>query len=190
MGEVVTERLCKCRREAGMTHRDLANILSCAESTISGYETGRNAIPTQILLKFCEIFNVTADYLLGVTDLPVSSDSITEYTGLTLDMLEKLHILNSEDGMLKKVESCINRLCAEIESERIDRIIGMNIREQRERQGYSLKQMSKAVGVSISALHAYEAGVRRVKLTPMLKISSFLGKDIAWFGHLHTVQIK
>ena len=32
------------------------------------YETGKNDIPTKILIKLAEFYNTSIDYLLGITD--------------------------------------------------------------------------------------------------------------------------
>ena len=58
-----------------MTDRDIKNktvagFLGLGESTFSGYVRGARTIPFESLVKLADLFQVSADYLLGRTDAP------------------------------------------------------------------------------------------------------------------------
>ncbi len=53
------------RKKAKMTQVELSSILGVTQATLSGWETGKFQVDNASLLKLSEIFNVTADYLLG-----------------------------------------------------------------------------------------------------------------------------
>ena len=44
-------------------------MLGMSQTGYSKYETGTNDIPTAILIKLADFYNVSVDYLLGRTDV-------------------------------------------------------------------------------------------------------------------------
>ena len=63
-------RIRDLREDNDYNQTDIAELLGCNQSSYSDYETGRSDIPTQRLIKLCEFYNVSADYILGLTDKP------------------------------------------------------------------------------------------------------------------------
>lgn len=61
-------RMRDLREDKDMNQTQLAKILNCSQRCISGYETGSRDIPTETIIKTAKFFNVTTDYLLGVTN--------------------------------------------------------------------------------------------------------------------------
>lgn len=62
--------LCKIRTRKKMSQVNLSMKIGVAQETISAYESGRSYPSVDTLLKMCEIFNVSTDYLLDKTDIP------------------------------------------------------------------------------------------------------------------------
>lgn len=62
---VFMNRIRDLRIESGLKQEDLAGQLSVRRQTISRYETGTLDLDTDTIRRLCEIFGVTADYLLG-----------------------------------------------------------------------------------------------------------------------------
>lgn len=62
------QRLKLLREQNKMYQSELASKLNLAPSTISMYERGDRDPDTSTLFKIAQIFNVTTDYLLGITD--------------------------------------------------------------------------------------------------------------------------
>ena len=69
---MIGKRLTKLRVKRGMTQKGLAQILNVTPSAVSGYETGRNSPSDEIKCKIAELFEISLDYLLGLTDEEVS----------------------------------------------------------------------------------------------------------------------
>ena len=54
------------RQKMGLTQVELAKELNISQGSLSSYETGRNAIDNDMLVRFARYFGVTVDELLGV----------------------------------------------------------------------------------------------------------------------------
>lgn len=67
--ESVGERLKRIRKENNYTQDMLASKLDLESAAISKYETNRVPIPQEYIIKICNLFNISADYLLGRTDI-------------------------------------------------------------------------------------------------------------------------
>lgn len=65
------ERIRDIREDKDLTQQDIANILGLHLTTYRRYETGEQEIPTHILKQLCEIYNISADYMLGFTNNPI-----------------------------------------------------------------------------------------------------------------------
>ena len=50
-----------------MKQTDLAVVLSVTRQAVSKWETGTIDLNTDVIARMCELFNVTADYLLGLS---------------------------------------------------------------------------------------------------------------------------
>ena len=57
------------RKEKNLTMKELGDILNVGESTVSMWETGRREPDYQTLKKLTNYFNVSTDYLLGITTI-------------------------------------------------------------------------------------------------------------------------
>ena len=60
-------RLKQLRQEKGIKQAELAQILAVGQQAISKYENGQLDIGTDTIARLCQIFGVTADYLLGMS---------------------------------------------------------------------------------------------------------------------------
>ncbi len=63
------ERLKALRIERNLTLEVLAEMAGLGVSTLSQYENGEREVKTVNLLKIMKFFDVSADYLLGVSDM-------------------------------------------------------------------------------------------------------------------------
>lgn len=61
-------RMLSLRTEAGLSQQKVADLLEVSKSTISLYETGYTVPDAKMLYKLCDIYHVSADYLLCRTD--------------------------------------------------------------------------------------------------------------------------
>lgn len=62
------ERLKMIRIESGKTQKDVYLELGISPNGYASYEQGRTEPNVDTLIKLCKIFDVSADYLLGLTD--------------------------------------------------------------------------------------------------------------------------
>lgn len=67
---MIGERLIDLRKEAGLTQDELAAILNINKHSVSSYERDKNEPPDCIKIEIAKYFNVSIDYLLGITDSP------------------------------------------------------------------------------------------------------------------------
>jgi|GEM_PF-179648 len=63
------DRLKQLRHENKMTQSKLAEKLDYGYTAIANYESGKNQPSIGVLIKIASIFQVSLDYLLGVTDI-------------------------------------------------------------------------------------------------------------------------
>ncbi len=63
-------RICELRKQRMWLQDDLAKKLNVSRQAISNYETGERGLDSETIAKLCEIFACSADYLLGLSDLP------------------------------------------------------------------------------------------------------------------------
>ena len=62
------ERLKSVRLENGMTQKDVYEKLGVSANGYASYEQGRTEPNIDTIIKLCKIFDVSADYLLGIED--------------------------------------------------------------------------------------------------------------------------
>ena len=56
------------REDRDLNQTQIAKILGMSQTGYSKYETGENDIPTAILIKLADFYNVSTDYILNRTD--------------------------------------------------------------------------------------------------------------------------
>ena len=66
--ETMYRRIRDLRHDHDLTQTQLAKILGMSQTGYSKYETGENDIPTEILIRLWQLYNVNIDYLLDQTD--------------------------------------------------------------------------------------------------------------------------
>ena len=64
------QRIKALRQQAGETQSQLGELLSITKGRISEIESGNNTTSLDRVTLICEHYNVSADYLLGLTDEP------------------------------------------------------------------------------------------------------------------------
>ncbi len=64
------QRLKSLRIKKKLRQQDLADILGITVSAYGNYELGQREPDIATIIKLAEFFNVSVDYLLGVSDVP------------------------------------------------------------------------------------------------------------------------
>lgn len=65
-----TKRMRDLREDHDMTQADIAKALQVAKPRISEWEKGKHLPSVEIIIKLSNLYNVSTDYLLGLTDNP------------------------------------------------------------------------------------------------------------------------
>lgn len=63
------KRLRELRKEKGLSQVELGEMLGYGYTAISAYENGRNEPSFSDFIHICEILDVSADYILGISDI-------------------------------------------------------------------------------------------------------------------------
>ncbi|MCI6999253.1 MAG: helix-turn-helix domain-containing protein [Clostridiales bacterium] len=89
------ERLKQLRTDAGMTQRDVAQLLGVDRTTYVKYENGSSDPSTATLIRLADYFGVSVDYLIGHNAAqPARIVSAPEVSGADLELLRKFHALD------------------------------------------------------------------------------------------------
>ncbi len=62
------QRIRELREDHDLTQVQMGKILSCSQRIYSNYERGELDIPTEILIKLADFYEVSVDYLLNRTE--------------------------------------------------------------------------------------------------------------------------
>lgn len=67
--EILAKRLKVLRQENNYSQYEMADMIGIAQVTYSHYELGRRSVSIQNLVKIAQIYNVSVDYILGLSDV-------------------------------------------------------------------------------------------------------------------------
>ena len=65
---MIYPRIRELREARGLKQKELAQFLNCSQQVYSNYELGQRDIPTTILIRLSKNYDVSVDYILGLTD--------------------------------------------------------------------------------------------------------------------------
>lgn len=98
----LSNRIRSLRQERGLTQQEFGKLFGIVKSTVSLYENGRSVPNDQIKTDMCRYFNVSMDYLLGLTDErtpppePAPSAGVPQLDPAYLEALQYLDGLSGE----------------------------------------------------------------------------------------------
>lgn len=81
----------KLRKEQNKTQVDIADELKCNRQKIADWERGKSTPSAEDIVALTNVFGVSADYLLGISEaatLDKDIQAVCEYTGLTSEAVE------------------------------------------------------------------------------------------------------
>mgnify|MGYP005820695539 CR=1 FL=1 len=65
------DRLAALRVDNDISQKTIAEVLGCQQSAISKFETRKTKYSIEDLIKLCEYYQISADYVLGLSkDMP------------------------------------------------------------------------------------------------------------------------
>lgn len=62
------ERLLLAREKKGLSQKELSEIIGLKQQQYARYEKGINIMPITYLKKICIALNISADYIIGLTN--------------------------------------------------------------------------------------------------------------------------
>ncbi len=102
----IGKRIKLLRKKQGLSQKKMGEDLGLGISTISQYENLVNTPDTKTVIKIAEYFNVTTDYLFGLTDRPdfrlLKKEELEEFLPKKTVEEEEIHL--QVDGKLKKLD--------------------------------------------------------------------------------------
>ena len=88
-------RLKALREKKDLSQMELANILDVAQQTVASWEKGKSSPNYDLLKRIAVYFHVTADYLLGLTDSPMSPAENSAFIQAVLASEDKRAIMEA-----------------------------------------------------------------------------------------------
>lgn len=146
------DRLKQLRTEKKITQDEMANLLSIKRQTYSAYERHVSLPDANVLIKLSDFFDVTVDYLLGVSDFKVPIDRILEQ-----DIDTEINNDEFDVFQYKGSWNC-----------------GKRLKELREEMGLTQDEVSKKAVIPFESYKEWESN--RVKLNVM-----FIGRLASLF---------
>ncbi len=64
-----TERIRALREDHGKTQEEIAKLLNVGQKTYSDYELGKTRIPVDSLIILAKLYNVSMDYICGISNV-------------------------------------------------------------------------------------------------------------------------
>lgn len=64
---MIGNNLKYCREELEMTQKELGNLFGVSDVTVRGWENAYDNMPLKKLVRFCNQFNYSIDFVLGLT---------------------------------------------------------------------------------------------------------------------------
>lgn len=98
--EQIGERITALREARGLSQKDLSDELAkigltVRRETVTQWENGTRDLKTEYLAKLSQFFNVSADWLLGLTDAPERTPAAVDELGLSMNAVDRLLSLHN-----------------------------------------------------------------------------------------------
>lgn len=111
---MIPNRLRELRKEKKLTIRDFDDLLHVNRNTIHKLETGQQSLSDEYIEMFCKFYNVSADYLLGYSDVRNSKDFNKIHEPLYIKIYDELKELDQDSqddifSMISKMKEIIQK---------------------------------------------------------------------------------
>ena len=110
MNNTFASRLKKLREQHGLSQSELADKLGISRGSISFYENESRVPDINILRDICNLFSVSSDYLIGLSDDPKQIPTATQDTGLSYYAIDRLNAWHTRYPDGKKGLDALSRL--------------------------------------------------------------------------------
>ena len=102
MPRTFSEAMSALRREQGLSQRKAASELHISQALLSHYENGAREPGLEFVVRACDYYGVSADYLLGRTDEPGGAALRERLRSLSKELRARADSVESiaEDGKI------------------------------------------------------------------------------------------
>ena len=73
---MIDNNIKDCREELEMTQKELGFVFGVTKNTVSGWENGHDSMPFSKLIKFCNLYDYSLDYVVGFIRRNIKYDKI------------------------------------------------------------------------------------------------------------------
>ena len=87
---VLHERMKELQVDSDVKVRTLAGVFGVQENALGNYLNGKRTVPYEVLVAFAQYYQVTTDYLLGLTDDPQRPYPVSKGERALLERLRSL----------------------------------------------------------------------------------------------------
>lgn len=113
-------RMLSLRTETGLSQQKVADLLEVSKSTISLYETGYTVPDAKTIYKLCDIYHVSADYLLCRTDyratgsqsMSIEKYGFSERAAQNLKLVQMMELAAAKGKEQPLKSSALDLLCS------------------------------------------------------------------------------
>ena len=92
--QIFANRLKELREKIGLNQKECAEKLNISRGSISFYENGERLPDIETIYNMATFFDVSADYLVGLTDVKTADTNIKaicDYTGVSQNVIDRMH---------------------------------------------------------------------------------------------------
>ena len=107
MKSALAETLGRLRRERNLSQREAASKLGVSQALLSHYENDAREPKFDFLIRACDYYNVSADYLLGRSD-ERNGVSIRVFESVRDVVDELIGLKSNEKNLFSKLEQLTN----------------------------------------------------------------------------------
>lgn len=92
---LIGKRIKDLRKKRKLTQAELSDSINIGQSTLANFENGKRTIPVDIVIQLAQFFNVSTDYLLGLSNSPdaeiVHSEQLSSEEKEIIDVYRNLN---------------------------------------------------------------------------------------------------
>lgn len=104
---VFSDRITNLRKEKGLTQAEVAEGIGVSRQSITLYESGYRLPDVEVLSNIARFFEVSSDYLIGLSDITINTGGkeIEKTLGLSSQAIETLIYLSNQKNKVNSISS-------------------------------------------------------------------------------------
>lgn len=105
----IGERITRCRKDRGLTQKELAERLGVSQPVVSDYENDVIRIPADVVIQLAAILKVSADELLGLKGSDTAKGIQNRRLNRRLLAIEKLD-KRDQEALLRTIDAFVSKV--------------------------------------------------------------------------------